>query len=139
VIGLLGGRTVLLFVEHPTTLQAVAAAVERAGARSVRARSYQEALPLAILEKIDAIVCDLGTVSRRDGFELLRTVRELSEVVPHFGSLRALALGELTTRGPDSEAVLFDDRLEKSSSAGTVVNRLAVLLHLESTRSRPAA
>ena len=138
-MGLLGGRTVLLFVEHPTTLDAISTAVERAGARPLRARTYQEALPLAVLEKVDALVCDLGTVSARDGFELLITVRQLQAVVPHLQSLRALALGQITTRGPESEAVLFDDRLEKSSSAGTVVNRLAAMLHLEPPRPRPAA
>jgi CheY-like chemotaxis protein len=125
-------------MQHPTALQTVTTALARAGARPVATRSYQEALPLAILERIDAIVCEVGGAAR-DGVELVRTVRELAGCGAHLGTTRAIAVGELPPAHDHDEPVAFDDRLERAPLPTAVVTRVAAMFSAGASATRPTA
>ncbi len=136
--GPLAGRTVLLLLPQAATLDAVTSGLERAGASVIATRTYQDALPRAVLERIDALVCDAACDDLRDGLELVRTLREIAEIEPHLRRLRTLALGEIAEGRRWAVAGLLDERLERTAAPAVIVMRLGALL--AGPRSvRPAA
>ncbi len=125
----LEGVDVLVVEDDEPTLEALAAALERAGASARRARSMAEALR-ALASPPDVLVSDVG-LPDRDGLALIRALRESPEPLR---SLPALAVTGF--RGVGERARIlgagFDAYLAKPVEPSAVIERIVAL------RARPA-
>jgi PAS domain S-box-containing protein len=116
---------VLVVEDDEATLEALAIALERAGAVALRARSYAEGLR-ALAEAPDVLVSDIG-LPDRDGLELIHAVRSSEE--PATRAVPALAVTARVGVHERGRILLagFDAYLAKPVDPSAVVERIVAL------------
>lgn len=119
-LGQLEGACVLVVDDDADSLDTAAAVLERAGARVVRARSGDEALAGISSGAIAAVVLDL-MMPGRDGFEVLRAMREQGSGMPVI-ALTALAYPSDRTR---TQRAGFAAHVTKPIQSNTLIDAVA--------------
>lgn len=105
----LRGRTILLLEDDANARRVLAALVRECGGAVVVTSSVEEALARYEAQRPDVILADIA-MAGRDGFELIRRVREHDRVTP------AIAVTAIYTASGDRERLLaagFDDYRRK--------------------------
>jgi CheY-like chemotaxis protein len=122
--------------DDEATVQAIGVALGRAGAIARLARSVPEALLLFERGAPDVLVSDIG-LPDRDGFDLLRAVRDRGEASP---SLLTIAVTGLA--GPEERRRIrragFHSYLAKPVGPDVVIDRIASLRALQAAATPPA-
>jgi CheY-like chemotaxis protein len=132
----LTGVEVVVVDDHVPTVEAIGAALAKAGAIPRLAKSVPEALLFLERGTPDALVSDIG-LPDRDGFDLIRTLRGSSH-----GSRSILAIAVTGLAGPEERRRIrragFDAYLAKPVGPDVVVDRIVKLRALEAAPSTPA-
>lgn len=125
----LSGITVLVLAREPTLLRALVATLTRAGARVRAFSSPEEALPFAVLVRVDAFACEVVSDGRWRDVEWIETARTIacdgSREAP------ALAIGSpeaLDHARAASDERGFDEHVALPMAPGVLVARLRALL-----------
>jgi CheY-like chemotaxis protein len=130
----LTGTKVLVVDDEQDTRELVATILETAGAEVRVAPGATEAMEVLTLFTADVVVTDVG-MPGRDGFDLLRAMREMDE--------RRVPTIALTGRGSEDDVTRaavagFDRYLTKPVEPSTLVTTLAELVQSASTVKPPA-
>lgn len=120
----------LVLAPHPSTRGAATVALKQAGASAHGVATAQEALPLIVLERPDAVVCELDLAIKPDALDWLASVRALPEErearVPAIAIVAREALRDARLPSPDEGG--FDDYLEAPMVPAVLVSRLRALV-----------
>jgi signal transduction histidine kinase len=121
------GLHFLVVEDNPDTLNLIAHILERAGGTVRRATSVSEALGQLAEARPDAMLSDIA-MPGRDGFELIRSVREADEA--NGTHLPALAVTASGTAGDRERALSagFDDYLRKPVEPRLLLRSVAAVL-----------
>ena len=132
----LAGVEIVVVDDDAPTVDAIGAALTRAGAIPRLAKSVPEALLLFERGQPEVLVSDIG-LPDRDGLDLIRAIRRLKE--PR-RSILAIAVTGLA--GPDDRRRMrragFDSYLAKPVSPDVVIDRIAWLRALATVACPPA-
>jgi CheY-like chemotaxis protein len=124
---MLAGVSVLVVEDDAESREMLVTVLRRCGANVRQAVSALEAMEALEHERPDVVVCDIG-LPDRDGYSLIRRVRELSP--ERGGTVPALALTAYA--GPDDRdmtlAAGFDLYLAKPADPEQLVTRIAALV-----------
>jgi len=123
---MLDGLSVLVVEDEADSREAIAAVLERYGARVMAAASAAQAIEALEAATPDVLVSDIG-MPEVDGYDLIRTVRRLAQ--ERGGGLPALALTAYVAEGERHKAVEagFQDHLLKPVAPARLVTAVAQL------------
>ena len=120
----LSGRRILVVDDHPDTLDMLGQACEAHGATVLSAGSAREALAIALAERPELVITDIG-LRGEDGLWLLRELRRLAAAIPVIA---------LTGRSPeDALAAGFDAVLLKPTDPWQLCDEIRRVLGEHST------
>jgi len=132
----LEGVQVVVVDDDAATLNAIGAALGKAGALPRLAESVAEAMLVVERGAADVLVSDIG-LPDRDGFELIRSVRELGEAGRSMLAIAVTGLAEPAERRRILRAG-FDCHLAEPVEPDVVIDRIVRLLALRAAARPPA-
>jgi len=123
---MLDGLSILVVEDEADSREAIAAVLERYGARVMAAASAAQAIEALEAATPDVLVSDIG-MPEADGYDLIRTVRKLAP--ERGGALPALALTAYAAEGERRKAAEagFQDHLLKPVAPARLVTVVAQL------------
>lgn len=132
----LSGVEVVVVDDHVATVEAIGVALGRVGAIPRLAKSVPEALLLLERGTPDVLVSDIG-LPDRDGFDLIRTVRESDHASRSILAIAVTGLADPEERRRIRRAG-FDSYLAKPVGPDVVIDRIVKLRALEAAPNPPA-